>query len=209
MNIIEELTEYFRKFPGVGPRQANRFVYYLLKQNPSLSKEISKKISSLHNEVIICSECCQHFISRNSDVSQKKVGKCDICKSPNRNKKKLLIVSHDVDLKAIEKSNTYDGKYFVLGGSVPITWDNPERIIRIKELISRLEIIAIELDEIILALSANPEGENTGEIIVDKIKHMTEKNNIKISLLGRGLSTGTEIEYSDSETLKNALKNRY
>lgn len=208
MNIIDELTEYFRKFPGVGPRQANRFVYYLLKQNPDLSRKISQKINSLHDEVVICTECFQHFITQNKNADKSNT-KCDICKSPNRNRNKLLVVSYDVDLKSIEKSNTYNGMYFVLGGSIPINWVNPERTVRIDQFAARVENDAENLDEIILALSANPEGENTANIIKDRVKDITTKNNIKISMLGRGLSTGTEIEYSDTETLKNALKNRF
>jgi recombination protein RecR len=209
MNVIDELTEYFRKFPGVGPRQANRFVYYILKQNPSFALQLSQKINNLNKEVTICSECYQHFISKNPDDKKNENVKCEICKNPNREKNTLIIVSNDVDIKSIEKSHTYNGMYFVLGGSVPVTWDHPERIVRLKELVNRVEHIAPELDEIILALSANPEGEHTGEIIRDNLKNITDKNEIKISVLGRGLSTGTEIEYSDTETIKNALKNRF
>ena len=64
------------------------------------------------------------------------------------------------------------------------------------------------LKEIIIALNYNPEGENTLSYLSEFLKPVTEKNNIKISTLGRGLSTGTELEYSDSDTIKNALKNR-
>ena len=203
MNIIDELTEYFRKFPGVGPRQANRFVYYLLKQNPSFSNMLSGKIQSLHNTISTCGECFKYYIPIDGQ------NKCSICSSPNRAKSTLLIVSSDVDLDSIEKSGTYDGMYFVLGGSVPIMNRSAENYIRLNQLQTRIKDLGKDLKEIILALSANPEGENTAGIVKERIGDLIKENDIKISVLGRGLSTGTEIEYSDSETLKNALKNRF
>jgi recombination protein RecR len=203
MNIIDELTEYFRKFPGVGPRQAKRFVYYLLRNNPQVANSLSAKISSLHNEVKTCSNCFQYFITQNPQATN-----CQICSNKNRDKNSLLIVANDVDLKTIERSGTYNGLYFVLGGTVPITSTDPQNNIRLSELTSKIHKESSKLEEVILALSANPEGEKTADIIRDSIKQIVDENNIKISVLGRGLSTGTEIEYSDAETLKNALNNR-
>ena len=120
-----------------------------------------------------------------------------------------MIVSHDVDFENIEKTHFYNGYYFILGGTVPILEKNPDKRIRQKELVENIERkISNGLSEIILALSYNPEGENTLTYLEQILKPITDKNNIKISTLGRGLSTGTELEYSDSDTIKNALKNR-
>jgi recombinational DNA repair protein RecR len=120
-----------------------------------------------------------------------------------------MIVSHDVDFENIEKTHFYNGYYFILGGTIPILEKNPEKRIRQKELIENIEKkISNGLSEIILALSYNPEGENTLTYLEQILKPITDKNNIKISTLGRGLSTGTELEYSDSDTIKNALRNR-
>jgi recombination protein RecR len=90
---------------------------------------------------------------------------------------------------------------------VPILEPSPESKIRIKELLSMIETRG-DLREIVLAVNANPEGENTGDYVKKMLAPLALKHNIKISMLGRGLSTGTELEYSDAETLKNALKNR-
>ena len=120
-----------------------------------------------------------------------------------------MLVEKDVDLDNIERTKDYHGYYFVIGGKVPILDKNPGISIREKELKSVLEIRVNEgLKEIILAFSVNPEGENTTQYVQKSIKPIIEKHNLKISTLGRGLSTGSELEYSDSETIKNALKNR-
>jgi recombinational DNA repair protein RecR len=104
----------------------------------------------------------------------------------------------------------------VLGGLVPHLEKNPASKIRLNELkniIDKRHSDSFEqkdtLDEVILALNANPDGENTTEIVRKEITEICERNGIKITVLGRGLSTGTELEYSDSETIKNALKNRF
>jgi recombination protein RecR len=120
-----------------------------------------------------------------------------------------MIVSNDVDFENIEKTKFYNGYYFILGGSVPILEKNPEKRIRQKELIESVgNRLNSGLEEIIIALNYNPEGENTLSYLNELLKTTIDKNNIKISTLGRGLSTGTELEYSDSDTIKNALKNR-
>lgn len=120
-----------------------------------------------------------------------------------------MIVSNDVDFENIEKTRFFNGYYFMLGGSVPILEKNPEKRIRQKELLEVVEKRSKDgLKEIIIALNYNPEGENTLTYLSEILKPLADKNNLKISTLGRGLSTGTELEYSDTETIKNALKNR-
>ena len=93
-----------------------------------------------------------------------------------------------------------------MGGLLPILEPNPEQKIRLKELGQK--ITAHPLTEVILALSVNPEGDNTVEYLKRFLAEPAAKQGFKISVLGRGLSTGTELEYSDADTLKNALKNR-
>jgi recombination protein RecR len=98
--------------------------------------------------------------------------------------------------------------YFVLGGTIPILDKEPEKKIRLKELVSLVKKMSKEdLKEVILALNANSEGENTGDFIVSHLSPISN-GTFKVTVLGRGLSTGTELEYADSDTLKNALKHR-
>ena len=200
MNTINKLTEIFSKFPGIGPRQSKRFVYFLLTRNNGSLEELSKLILELKNEVTVCESCRRFF----ANVSQSKT--CNICSDKNRENGMLMIVERDADFENIERSGAYNGKYFILGGRVPILEKNPEERIRVKELKERAQDESLK--EIVLALSVSPDGENTEKYVRELLSPTIEKNKIKISILGRGLSTGIELEYPDSETLKNAFKNR-
>jgi len=203
MDSINKLIEIFEDFPGIGPRQAKRFVYFLLTRNANFLNSFGDNIKSLKNLINVCSSC-QRFYQK--DASQENV--CSICRNVNRNKETLMVVSRDIDLEQMEKAHCFDGMYFVLGGTIPILEKEPERRIRAKELIAKIkDMQKNNLTEIIIATSLNPEGENTADY-VEKIIKQELGDGIKITTLGRGLSTGTELEYSDSETLKNAIKNR-
>ena len=135
---------------------------------------------------------------------------CSICGDASRDAGLLMVVSREGDLDAIEKSGLYRGLYFVLGGNIPILEKTPEQKIRINELIQRIEEDGKEdkLKEIILSLSATPEGEHTSDYIKATIRGLLESFTLKISSLGRGLSTGSELEYADPDTLRYALSNR-
>lgn len=203
MNSLEKLIELFRQFPGIGPRQARRFAYFLLTREPSYVRNLTSLISEVKKEIKECASCHRFFTP---NPKAKISDKCEICFDANRDKNILMIVARDADFEVIEKSGTYHGLYFVLGGTLPILEENPEKRIRVKELVSRIKNDGIS--EMILALNANPEGEHTAEFIVVTLSPIAKEKNIKISHLGRGISTGTELEYIDPDTLKNALKNR-
>ena len=199
MDPISKLTEYFKEFPGIGPRQAKRFVYFLLTKNPSYLEEISRLILSIKKSIRVCPLCFRFYQDENRSS-------CSICSNQNRDQNQLMIVSRDIDFEAIEKSKFYNGYYFILGGTIPILDKEPERKVRLNELSNRLSTTSFS--EIILSLNANAEGEHTADFIKDYLKNKFPDRNITISVLGRGLSTGTELEYSDADTIKNALKNR-
>lgn len=203
MSVINRLTEQFTRFPGIGPRQAKRFVYYLLTRDPRTLDDLSRLIQELRREVHHCKSCFRYFTGHQRDV-------CDICADPNRSVSQLMVVEKDADFENIERSGTFEGKYFVLGGSVPVLEKEPEKRIRAKSLLERVERDAQAgiLEEVILALSANPEGDSTERYLKELLSPLQEQSLFTISHLGRGLSTGSELEYSDSETIRNALKNR-
>lgn len=211
MDTIEKLTEIFKEFPGIGERQAKRFVYFLMSRHGSYSENMSHLILDLKKEVFQCKECFKFFIKK--DIHEKH-NLCEICSNPNTDESILMVVEKDSDLESVRKSRTYHGKYFVLGGLVPIVEKNTKNKVRINELLEKIKNgstgspQAKKLEEIILAFSLSPQGDHTDFYIRNQINDLTASLNIKISSLGRGLSTGTELEYSDNETLKNALKNR-
>ncbi|MEI6296145.1 MAG: toprim domain-containing protein [bacterium] len=202
MDSIQKLTEIFSRFPGIGPRQAKRFVYHLLNQNEYSNKQIADLILDLKKETTSCFKCKRFFNNNRHDIQV-----CHICVSPNRDKSKLMVVAKDVDLENIERSNGYNGMYFVLGGLLQILEKTPLSKIKQEELLKEIETTP-ELKEIIIALSANTEGDHTTDYLKQVLENISTTRQIKISVLGRGLSTGTELEYSDSDTIKNALKNR-
>jgi len=202
MNEIDKLTEYFKEFPGIGPRQAKRFVYFLLRKNASFGKELSDLIPKIRNSIKICDICFRYF-SKNIENNNT----CKTCLDKNRDSSQLLVVSRDVDFEAITRSESYNGYYFILGGTIPLSENDPQKFIRIKELkdlISKRKESG--LTEIILALNVTTDGDNTASFVKKEIS--ANFPDITLSILGRGLSTGTEIEYSDRETIKNALNNR-
>lgn len=201
MDIIEKLAEIFKEFPGIGERQAKRFVYFLMSKTPSYNENLSGLISELKKEVAQCKECFRFFIIKNSKVV------CDICSDKNIDSSVLMIVEKDSDLESVKKSRVYNGKYFILGGLVPIVEKNTKSRIRIEELKQKIQKEK-DLTEVILAFSLSPQGDHTDSYVREQLKDTAEKQNIKVSSLGKGLSTGTELEYSDNDTLKNALKNR-
>jgi len=204
MTIIEKLAEIFGSFPGIGPRQAKRFVFFLLTRGAPYIDELIKLLQNLKKDIKQCPVCFRYF-ARGAVAENH----CQVCRDTHRATDVLMVVCRDVDLEMIEKSGAFAGRYFVLGGALPVLEKNPERKIRSRELLKVAEKMSKEnLREIILAMNADPEGENTADFLHKLLELIVKKHNIKISLLGRGLSTGVELEYADADTLKNALRNR-
>lgn len=203
-DIFEKLAEMFSHFPGIGDRQSKRFVYYLMSKNPDYVADLIETISELKKETAQCAECFRFFNLRHG--VDKKI--CEICANAS-DSSLLMVLEKDSDLESVSKSRTYNGKYFLLGGLVPIIEKNTPSRVRVNELKEKIKKDSKNsLKEIILAFSLSPQGDHTDFYVRSQLKEITEPLGIKISSLGRGLSTGTELEYSDNDTLKNALKNR-
>lgn len=204
-NLIQKLTGLFMDFPGIGPRQAKRFVYHLLHTDPIDRQALASAILELGEQTSQCDRCLKFFPQNGGALKL-----CSICQNQNREDEMIMVVEKDIDLENVEKSGNYNGQYFVLGGLLPLLDKNPEKKIRSKELFERIkkDLTENKLKEVILALSANSAGDYTADYLSDLLKPFKEKVGLKITLLGRGLSTGTELEYSDPDTIRNALKNR-
>ena len=204
MDSLRRLEEIFSRFPGIGPRQARRFVYYLMNKSPASIKEFSELVMEMKNSTSECGKCHRFFIGRSS-------GPCAICSDSTRDQSMLMIVARDSDFETIEKSSAYKGLYFILGGTVPILDNDPEKRIRLKGLLERISMNDDQyplIKEIILSMNTTPDGEHTGTIVKEAIQKISKNPSVKITVLGKGLSTGAELEYVDGETIKNALKNR-
>ncbi len=202
MTSFEKLIKYFEKFPGIGSRQAKRFAFHLLTLDDASLKEFSDLIRTIRETVTECPSCHRFHAERQSR-------QCSLCDSGSRDRTKLTVVERDTDVDAIERSGTYDGLYFVLGGTVPLLGTEDVKGLRGGALKQLVEARAQEgLTEIILAFSINPDGENTSRYVETLLKELVERHTITVSHLGRGLSTGSELEYADPETIKNALQNR-
>lgn len=196
MDRVDELARAFERFPGIGPRQARRFVYFLLSTNQSERSRLAELVSSIASSVKQCAEC-RRFWSGSGD-------QCSYCADPNRSDAHLMLVERDQDLIAMERSGSYRGRYFVLGGVLTLSGKGA---IRERELVERVERRSkAGLEEIILALSATSEGEHTSDHIRGLLQPL--RGHIRLFELGRGLATGSELEYADKETLSAAFTNR-
>ena len=132
---------------------------------------------------------------------------CSICGNPQRDATSLAVVASDADLSALETSGTFRGLYFVLGGTISLASEKMSGL-RVKQMLDGMPArIKNGLQEVILAFPANPEGDATSERIREEVLGLNVLG-LKVTTLGRGLSTGSELEYADAETLKNAFENR-
>lgn len=207
MNPTDRLTELFMRFPGIGPKQAKRFVYFLLREHSHYKEQLIKALEELKFTGKQCEKCYRFYGDRNADQNKKC---CDICSSPSRETTSLMVLEKELDLDAIEKTGSYNGLYFILGGLVPPLTEKPSEIIRIRELTSAIHtgISNETLKEIIFALPVTDYGDTTTEYIEKTIKQIVGIDTIKLSHLARGLSSGLELEYVDRDTFTQAFDRR-
>ena len=197
---FEDLVNKFMKFPGIGPRQARRFVYFLLAQDRIFRTDFLKTLEGLNSQAKQCSRCAYFFVA---NLNQNLL--CQRCQSLDTDKSILMIVEKDMDIDNIVKTGTYKGSFFVLGSLKNKTL---KRLGLLKKIITE-EGGAGQLKEIIIAFSASTDGDQMDHLLKIELKPLAEKYQLKLSSLGRGLSTGVELEYSDAETIASALLGRH
>ncbi|HCC06148.1 TPA: recombination protein RecR [Candidatus Nomurabacteria bacterium] len=207
MNATDRLTELFMRFPGIGPKQAKRFVYFLLREHSQYKEQLIKALEELKFTGKQCEKCYRFFGDRNAQTA--KIF-CNICDNESRDHSEMMIVEKELDLDAIEKTGSYNGLYFILGGLVPPLTEKPSELVRIRELTSRIHgaIEAEMLSEVIFALPVTDYGDITTQYVEKIIKQIVGIDKVKLSHLARGLSSGLELEYVDRDTFKSALERR-
>ncbi len=191
LSTIDQLVEALRCLPGVGPKTAQRMVMHLLERDRDGARNLAANLNSAMEKIRHCQKC-RNFTEH--DV-------CHICTSTTRDVSTLCIVENPGDVIAIEQTGHYQGRYFVLMGTLsPIDGIGPKEI-GMDELMARCNE---EVEEVILALSSSVEGEATSHYISELVK----LKNIRVSRIAQGIPLGSELEYVDVGTLTHALNGR-
>ncbi len=189
---LVRLLDELGRLPGIGPKSAQRIAYYILETDADQAHRLAEAIVDVKETVHFCPIC---FNYATSDT-------CDICSSIQRDTTKICVVSEPRDVGAIEKTGAYQGLYHVLGGVIsPMDRIGPEQL-HIRELLARLS--SNEVQEVIMALSPNVEGEATAVYLMRTLEPM----GIKTTRLASGLPVGGDLEYADEVTLKRAIEAR-
>ena len=192
--LLESAVEAIGSLPGVGSRSALRLALHLLKQPKENVHHFTQAIDRLADEVKYCREC--RMLS-DDDL-------CSICADTHRDHRLICVVESVRDVMSIEATGQYGGVYHVLGGIIsPIGGVGPSDL-TIRELVERLQKMAAEEVEVILALSGDVEGETTSFYIYRQIAPL----GVKVSTLARGLGFGDDLEYADALTLGRSIVNR-
>ena len=189
---IAELTDFLQRFPGIGPKSAQRLAFHLLKMPLSDVEKFAEKMINAKKTVKCCSTC---FNMSASDP-------CEICSDDNRDKSVICVVAETKDLIAVEKTREFKGQYHVLQGVISPIDGIGAADIRVKELLTR--IAENDIKEVILALNPSVEGEATTLYIAKLLKNF----GIKISRIALGIPVGSDLEYADEITLARALEGR-
>jgi len=191
---LRDVIDALGKLPGVGPRTAERYAYYLVRSDPQHAVALAKALGDLRGGISFCKKTFA-LVPAGQDVS-------DLYTDPARDKTLVAVVAEPFDIVALEKTAQFNGTYHVLGGLVsPIDGVGPEQL-HIAELMSRIDEDNVQ--EIILATSASVEGETTALYIQQQLGGRP----VKLTRLARGLPIGVDLEYADQITLGRALEGR-
>jgi recombination protein RecR len=198
MNILPpalvDVIEALGRLPGVGPRTAERYAYFLVKNDPGKARGLAEALHNLHGGIGVCRKTFA-LVPAGQELS-------DLYTDPKRDKTVVAVVAEPFDIVALEKTSSFSGTYHVLGGLVsPIDGIGPEQL-HINELIQRIDDDSVQ--EIILATNASVEGESTALYIQKQIGD----REVKVTRLARGLPIGVDLEYADQITLTRALEGR-
>jgi recombination protein RecR len=187
---ITALADALNRLPGIGPRSAERLALHLAQNDAEAVRLLAKIIVEARERIRVCGLCGS--LTENDP--------CPICSDPRRDSSLICVVERPVDIFTIDKSGSFHGKFHVLGGKIsPLNGVEPEDL-RITQLEGRLS----NAKEIILALSADVEGDATSFYLA---KRLAGKG-VKITRIAHGLPAGSGLEFADEITLSRALEGR-
>lgn len=193
--ILEQAIEQLAKLPGTGRKSARRIALYLLKQNEESVMKLADALVDLKKSITRCSSC---GVISDGDP-------CSICSNEKRKTGQICVVEESQDVFLIEKTNEFRGRYHVLGGVIsPLDNIGPDDV-RIKQLMQRINDEDEEIEEVILALNPDSEGEATAYYINKLLKPFEE---VKVTRIAYGIPMGTELEFIDEATLGRAFASR-
>jgi len=191
--LLEAAVAEFAKLPGIGRKTALRLILHLLRQDTEDVERLAQALSRMKHEVMYCHIC--HNISDSET--------CPICSDPRRDRTTVCVVENIQDVMAIENTQQYHGLYHVLGGVIsPMDGMGPSDI-EIDSLVSR--VAEGDIKEVVLALSPTMEGDTTNYYIYKKLAPYQD---VKLTMIARGVSVGNELEYTDEVTLGRSILNR-
>lgn len=187
---FQKLIKNLASLPSVGPKMAERLVLFLFKQDIEKIRDFAENLLEIKN-MKICKRC---FNIAESEL-------CEYCKDEKRDQHSICVVEEPLDIISLERTKAYTGLYHVLGGVIQVGDSGAD--LKIPELINRIE--NEKITEVILATNPTTEGDATALYLKRKIQTL---EGVKITRLGRGLSTGGDLEYADELTISEALTNR-
>jgi len=191
---VRRLIEKFERLPGIGPKSAQRLVFYLLHNPDHELEDFAERLLALKRDTVMCDKC--HNISESNP--------CPVCDDSSRDRTVLCVVEQPLDMLALERSEKYQGLYHVMHGSIsPLNNIGPDQIF-LTDILKRLDGV----EELIIATNPTMEGEATALYISELIGNKLGQTDLKITRIGHGLPVGADIEYADGVTLARALEGR-
>lgn len=190
--VFRKAVQALSNLPGIGERTAQRLVFHLMKNDSTMTQNISTSIVEMKQQMKLCAEC---FGYTDQNI-------CSICSDPKRDQALVCMVEDPCDVFAVEKSGQYRGVYHVLHGTLsPLEGVGPDQL-KIKEMIVRFE--RARPREIILATNPSVEGDTTALYISSLLKN----HSITMSRIAMGIPMGGSLEYMDQVTLARAIHDR-
>lgn len=189
---VARLIEELGKLPGIGPKTASRLTFFILRSDAEQARALAQAVLEVKEKVTLCRRCFNITVDE----------LCPICLAPNRDQSKICVVEEPLDVLAIERTGAFRGLYHVLHGHIAPLEGIYREDLKIDELLARARTEPI--DEIILAMNPNTEGEATAFLLLRDLAPL----GVRVTRPARGLPTGGDLEWADPDTLSSAFEGR-